>query len=304
MERDESDAGHTGAFLQHLEGERRMSPYTVRNYRQALQDFQRYLAPDGLTPEAADQRALRSYIIDAQRAGTGRRTLHLRMSALRAFYQYLLKNGKLETNPATGVSVPRFRRPLPRYFSEKEVSGFLEIPMRWLEEGKLDPFTAYRDVLVFELLYAAGLRISELTGLNWSQANLKASSLRVHGKGGKERHCPMGELARDRLRIFRDEHAVVTGGEDPVLHDLAGARLKPFWIQKRMKGYLREAGLPEDLTPHKLRHSYATHLLNAGADLRVVQELLGHARLATTQVYTHVGLQRLKEAHRKAHPRA
>jgi integrase/recombinase XerC len=292
-------------FLVHLKAERRYSDYTVRNYRQVLDGLLEYLgqeAAEGFT--GLEQRSLRSYIIDAQRSGISRRTLHLRVSAFRSFFRYLREQGEMERNPMAGLTVPRYSHPLPRFLSEKEVDRLLSQPMERLAAGELDPFTARRDQLAFELLYGAGLRISELVGLDWGHWNRNRGSLSVTGKGRKERLCPVGKAANGLLKAFRREHAIRSGPDDPVLHDLAGKRLSPIRIQKVMKTYLRMAELPEDLTPHKLRHSYATHLLNAGADLRVVQELLGHASLSTTQIYTHVGLNRLKEAHRRAHPRA
>jgi integrase/recombinase XerC len=296
-------------FLQFIEGERRYSRYTIRNYRQALEGLLIYICSDG-RPQTRDlfkvlgPMTLRSYIIEAQRAGTSRRTLHLRISAFRSFFRYLRKHGLVDHNPVTGVSVPKFRKPLPKFLTEKEMSRFLEGPNRLLEEEKSDPFTARRDELLFELFYGAGLRISEVVQATWGDFEASSGCLKVLGKGQKERVCPVGKRVAGQLQAFKKEHAVVHGRGDPILHTLDGKRLTPFWIQKRMKVYLRLADLPEDLTPHKIRHSFATHLLNAGADMRVVQELLGHASLSTTQVYTHVGLKRLKEAHQQAHPRA
>ncbi len=295
-------------FLTHLEAERRYSGYTVRNYRQALEGLLKYLCEGGGGGgplfEVLGPMTLRSYIIDAQRGGLSRRTLHLRVSAFRSFFRYLRKHGLIAHNPATGVSVPAYRKPLPKFFTEAEMARFLDGPRELLAAGKLDPFTAARDELVFELFYGAGVRISELVAANWGDYEPAEKCLRVTGKGGKQRICPVGVRAAELLEAFRRDHAIVKERSDPLLHTLTGRRLSPFWIQQRMKVYLRQAGLPEDLTPHKIRHSFATHLVNAGADLRVVQELLGHASLSTTQIYTHVGLARLKEAHQKAHPRA
>lgn len=311
MERDDLPAAERGLidrYLRHIEAERRYSRYTVRNYRQALEGFLRYLAVSGqLVPDlfrTIGPLTVRSYIIEAQREGISRRTLHLRISALRSFFRYLRTHGLIDNNPTAGLSVPAYRKPLPKFFSEREMARFLDGPGQMLEAGSLDPFTARRDELLFELFYGAGLRISEVVQAGWGDYDPASSTIRVMGKGNKERICPVGQRAAGLLKTFRSTLAAVKGREDPILHTLAGQRLTPFWIQKRMKLYLRQAGLPEDLTPHKIRHSFATHLLNAGADMRVVQELLGHASLSTTQVYTHVGLKRLKEAHRRAHPRA
>ena len=308
MELPGAERGLIERFLLHLESEKRYSTYTIRNYRQALEGLLQYICAGGAVEKDIFQligpMSLRSYIIEAQRSGSSRRTLHLRMSACRSFFRYLRKHGIVDHNPVAGISVPKYRRPLPKFLSEKEMERFLDGPAELLERGEMDTFTARRDELLFELFYGAGLRISEAVQTDWGDYDNSAKCLKVMGKGRKERICPIGGHAASLLMNFKKEHAVLKGQGDPVLHDLTGARLAPFWIQKRMKVYLRHAGLPEDLTPHKIRHSFATHLLNAGADMRVVQELLGHSSLSTTQIYTHVGLKRLKEAHQMAHPRA
>ncbi len=303
-----TEQGQIDRFLKFLESERQYSRYTIRNYRQALEGLLHYVS-DGRNDvdnffEVIGPMSIRSYIIDVQRTGISKRTLHLRLSAFRSFFRYLRKQGVVDHNPVAGVSVPKFRKPLPKFFTEKEMERFLEGPAILLQEEKIDAFTALRDSLVFELFYGAGLRISEVVQADWGHYNPDSRCLKVLGKGKKERICPVGRHVADLLKAFREHHAIAKGRGDPLLHTLDGHRLTPFWIQKRMKVYLRLADLPEDLTPHKIRHSFATHLLNAGADLRVVQELLGHASLSTTQVYTHVGLRRLKEAHSRAHPRA
>jgi len=295
-------------FLTYISSERRYSPYTVRNYRQAIEELLRYLVASAPHTTNLFQilgpMTLRSYIIDVQRSGISRRTLHLRVSALRSFFRYLRRRGLMDRNPMTGVTVPKYRKPLPKFFTETEMVRFLRAPRRMLETGKSDPFTAARDELLFELFYGGGLRISEVVRATWGDYDAGKAYLKVLGKGQKERICPIGTHAAELMQRFHAGEAVAKGRTDPLLHRLDGRPLTPFWIQRRMKVYLREADLPEDLTPHKIRHSFATHLLNAGADMRVVQELLGHASLSTTQIYTHVGLKRLKEAHRAAHPRA
>lgn len=293
-------------FLLTLECERRYSPYTVRNYRQAMTDFAVYLgrtAPGYRGAAGIEFSAARSYIIDAQRSGLSRRTLHLRVSALRSYFRWRMREGLADRNPLNGLKVPRLLKPLPKFFTESQMRVFLEGPDALHVAGQTDAFSAARDALVFELFYGAGLRVSELVSLNWGDYEVGNGTMRVKGKGGKERLCPVGRQAARRIETFRREVAVLTAREDPLVHQPSGLRLTPFWVQRRMKVYLRHAGLPEDLTPHKIRHSFATHLLNAGADLRVVQELLGHSSLSTTQIYTHVGLKRLKEAHAAAHPR-
>jgi len=308
MELPEAEREWIERYLRHLETEKRYSIYTLRNYRQALEDLLKYLVENSRYQdrlfERLGTRETRSYVIDAQRTGISKRTLHLRLSAIRSFFRYLRKHGVVDRNPVAGVSVPKFRKPLPKFLTEKEMARFLDGPDILLEQGKSTPFTACRDALLFELFYGAGLRISELVQANWGDYDNSAGCLKVLGKGNKERICPIGKQASVVLTAFRQDHAVSKSPDSPIVQDLAGQRLTPFWIQKRMKVYLRLADLPEDLTPHKIRHSFATHLLNAGADMRVVQELLGHASLSTTQIYTHVGLKRLKDAHARAHPRA
>ena len=184
------------------------------------------------------------------------------------------------------------------------MTRLLAAPQRMLAEQRIEPDIAWRDRLAMELLYGAGLRVSELVGLNYGDVDLESGVARVLGKGRKERLSPVGKVAGAAMRKFRDEFAAEKGPGAPVLQNPGGGRMAVAQVQQMLKRYLAEAGLPLDLTPHKLRHSYATHLLNAGADLRLVQELLGHAQLTTTQVYTHVSVARLKDIYAKAHPRA
>ena len=293
-------------FADFLEKERRYSKYTVRNYRQAFEDFYRWLQTEGLWDQGLDAlnaRALRDFVIEAQRR-FGRRTLHNHVSGLRAFFTFWVRHERLKRNPLLGVPLPKLERRLPQFLTEEQMIRLLEGPQRLLENETIDAFTACRDRLVMELLYGGGLRVSELTGLDYGAVDLREGIARVLGKGRKERLCPLGRVATALLRKFQTEFARDTGMAAPVLITSRHERLPVRQVQLLMKRYLALAGLPMDLTPHKLRHSYATHLLNAGADLRLVQELLGHAQLATTQVYTHVSVARLKEVYAKAHPRA
>jgi len=293
-------------FLDYLAKERRYSAYTVRNYRQALADFHQWLQQSGRG--AGDfgrltAREVRDFVIEAQRR-FGRRTLHNHVSGLRTFYRYWMREGKLARNPFTGVPLPKLEKPLPKFLSEAQMLSLLAGPEKLLAAEQLDAFTALRDRLVLELLYGGGLRVSELVALNYGAIDFGTGSARVLGKGRKERICPLGDAAMACLRKFRDAHAQAAGRDAPVLITPPGRRLAVGAVQQLVKRYLALADLPMDITPHKLRHSYATHLLNAGADLRSVQELLGHASLTTTQIYTHTSVARLKEIHSKAHPRA
>ena len=293
-------------FLEHLEKERRYSRYTVRNYRQAFEDFWRWLARNGQTDRGLDRlgvREMRDFIIEGQRRFS-RRTLHNHVSGLRAFCRFWQRRGRLKSNPLTGVPLPRLDKPLPKFLTEKQMTDLLTGPLRLLENQSLDAFTAWRDRLVMELLYGGGLRVSELVGLDYGQIDYENGVARVMGKGRKERLCPLGRVAMAVLVKWRDEFARDRTPESPVIVNRRHERLPVRQVQLLLKRYLALAGLPNDITPHKLRHSYATHLLNAGADLRLVQELLGHVNLATTQIYTHVSVAHLKKIYERAHPRA
>ncbi len=293
-------------FEEFLALERRYSAYTVRNYRQAFEDFYLWLKEAGLWGsgfDALEVRTMRDFVIEAQRR-FGRRTLHNHVSGLRSFFKFWLRRGRVRRDPFLGVPLPKLEKRLPKFLTEEQMVRLLAGPERLLKAGEIDALTACRDRLAMELLYGAGLRVSELIGLNYGAVDLQAGVARVLGKGKKERLCPMGRVATELVKKFRAEFAMRRAPEDPVLVTVRHERMDDGQVQKMLKRYLAAAELPMDLTPHKLRHSFATHLLNAGADLRLVQELLGHANLATTQVYTHVSVARLKEIYAKAHPRA
>ena len=202
------------------------------------------------------------------------------------------------------MSLPKLNKPLPKFLTEKQMGQLLAGPMNLLENDSLEPWLAWRDRLVLELLYGAGIRVSELAGLNYGDVDFRRGVARIRGKGNKERLCPLGKIAMLVLQKFRQEFSTSSGYEDPVVLGNKKLRIRVRQVQLMVKQYLALADLPLDLTPHKIRHSFATHLLNHGADLRLVQDLLGHSSLSSTQVYTHVTLGRLKDAHRKAHPRA
>jgi integrase/recombinase XerC len=288
-------------FMAH---ERRYSAYTVRNYRQAFDDFYGWLkGSGGAQLDALTPRQTRDFVVEAQRR-FDRRTLHNHVSGLRTFYRFWLRRGRVTQNPFATVPLPKLEKRLPKFLTEEQMKLLLTGPQRLLENETVDAPTAWRDRLAMELLYGGGLRVSELVGLTYGSIDFDSGVARVVGKGRKERLCPIGRVALAVLVKFRDEFARRTAPASPVLTNADGTRMTTRAVQLMLKRYLALAGLPLDLTPHKLRHSYATHLLNAGADLRLVQELLGHVQLATTQVYTHVSVARLKEIYAKAHPRA
>ncbi len=293
-------------FLSHLELERRLSKYTARNYRQALEVFFSYLRQSCSWEgdlDAITRREARDFLVERQR-NVSRRTLRNQVSGIRAFFKYCLRQGHAKANPFLSISLPKLPKTLPKFLTQAQMNTLLAQPDRLLEGEGADPFAALRDRMILELLYGGGLRVSELVGLDYGALDLKRGVVRVLGKGRKERLCPIGPQAADAVRRFRDECAKDASLDSPVVVNRSGKRLSPRSVQLLTKKYLRMADLPLDLTPHKLRHAFATHLLDEGADLRSVQEMLGHANLSTTQIYTHVSAARLKEAHRLAHPRA
>ena len=246
---------------------------------------------------------MRDFVIEGQRRYS-RRTLHNHVSGLRAFWKFWMRRGRIRHSPFIGLPLPRLAQPLPRFLTERQMVDLLAGPQRLIENGSLDAFTAWRDRLVMEFLYGGGLRVSELSGLNYGQIDFERGVARVLGKGNKERLCPLGRVATAVLVKWRNEFARTSSPDAPVVVNGRHQRLPVRQIQRLLKRYLALADLPADMTPHKLRHSYATHLLNAGADLRLVQELLGHVNLATTQIYTHVSVAHLKKVYERAHPRA
>lgn len=299
------EAGWIENFCRYLAAERRLSPRTVRNYHHALVAIFRYVRGVGRhrgAIEETPERTMRSYLVEAQRNGIARRTLHLHLSAARTFFGYLQQKQLVNRSPVAGLKAPQFTKPLPKFLTEQQMEAFLDGPMRLLDAGEISARQAMLDQLVFEALYAAGLRISELVGLHYRQVDSATRILRVRGKGGRERLLPYGDTLQQLLQSWTRYHRGEAEPEDFVFCFTGGQPLTPQWVQRRMKVYLTLAGLPADLSPHKIRHSYATHLLNAGADLRLVQELLGHQSLSTTQVYTHLDMRRLKAAHRQSHP--
>ena len=313
----EEPEGLFAQFLRYLEAERLASPHTRRNYAQAGREFERWhVRVHGAGPEwpQLTRDTFRGYLRWLGRGSLDARTVALRFSALRSFYRWLQRHEHTQSSPLRGVALPKRTRKLPRFLSENQMRDLLAAPLHELKRRlPLDPppsraekLALVRDLAVLELFYTAGLRISELCSLRLQQLDLDSRLVRVLGKGRKEREIPVGRPALNALSAYwlavghpkTPEAFVFWGSEqgpDP---------LTPRTVQRRLKFYLAAAQLDPALSPHKLRHSFATHLLNRGADLRSVQELLGHAQLATTQVYTHVSLERLQQVYRNAHPRA
>jgi integrase/recombinase XerC len=304
-------------FLVHLATDRGASVYTQRNYRDALKEFCRWHIEERKTNPVWDKLQrddFRSYLRFLGRNDLSRAATALRFSALRTFYKFLIRHGVVEISPIKILSLPKVQRRLPKFLTKQQMEDLLVAPMRLLdvqkrEKGAGRPIStaaALRDVAVLETIYSCGLRISELCGLCADDIDWSQQIVRVRGKGKKERLVPIGKPALMAIQDYWNALKQPPGGAGLVFLSEKKKRtpLAPLQLSRRLKIYLALAGLDPHLTPHKLRHSYATHLLDAGADLRSVQELLGHALLITTQVYTHVTTERLKKAYDAAHPRA
>jgi len=302
-------------FYQHLATDRGASAYTQRNYRQALEEFCRWHQEErtsGPVWGKLQRDDFRSYLRFLGRHKLGRAAIQLRFSALRTFNKFLIRHGVLAASPIKNLSLPKLGRRLPKFLTPQQMNELLVAPLKLLPaaadsvESKQRLVLCRRDTAILETLYSCGLRISELCGLKAQDIDWPERLVRVLGKGKKERLIPIGQPALESIRNYWQLLPQAPAGEAPVFF-AKGSKPKPVSprdLQLRLKKYLVLAGLDPHLTPHKLRHSYATHLLDAGADLRSVQELLGHAHLVTTQVYTHLTTERLKRAYDKAHPRA
>lgn len=304
-------------FLAHLATDRGASSHTQRNYRQAVTEFfgwhrrERGAAPSW---EQLQRDDFRAYLRFLGRNNLGRAAIQLRFSALRTFYRFLVRHGAMATSPIKNLALPGIGKRLPAYLTPDQMRALLEAPLQPLSVPKekkargrpLSASICYRDVAVLETVYSCGLRVSELCGLRAEDLDWNEQFVRVRGKGRKERMVPIGEPALRAIRSYWSTLAQPPTGTQPVFlaHKPKPTPLTPRDLARRLKKHLAVAGLDPNLTPHKLRHSYATHMLDAGADLRSVQELLGHAHLVTTQVYTHVATERLKRAYDSAHPRA
>jgi len=303
-------------FFQHLAVDRGASIYTQRNYRQALEEFQRWHTEDRKRPIAWDglQRDdFRAYLRSLGRHNLGRAAIQLRFSALRTFYKFLIRHGVTAASPIKNLALPKLGRRLPKFLTAQQMVDLLTAPLKLIPgEGTGKPAVGragvicYRDVAILETIYSCGLRISELCGLRAEDIDGGERLVRIRGKGRKERLIPIGEPALNAIDNYWQLLPQVPSGSLPVFF-ASSAKLRTVSardLQLRLKKYLAMAGLDPAISPHKLRHSYATHLLDAGADLRSVQELLGHAHLVTTQVYTHLTTERLKKAYNDSHPRA
>lgn len=289
-----------GAFLEFLSSERRASPRTVANYELALRQFREWQEPfKGWHELTADD--FRAFLFELMKRERGRATIRLQFAALRSFFKWLTRRRDLKVNPLLEVQLPKREKKLPVVLTVAQIEQMLELPLT-MEKSKRDAVWApQRDAAILELFYSTGMRLSELVALNVEDIDAYTETVRVFGKGSKERLCPVGSKAIEAVQRYR----AMAGVHDGALFlSKLRRRITTQAVDDVVSKYWRASGLPVHLTPHKLRHSFATHLLNNGADLRSVQELLGHASLSTTQIYTHVSTQRMREVYEKAHPRA
>lgn len=295
-------------FLEHLTHERSVSPHTVRAYEGDLLRFLEFLSVDYLGRAAADiapgdvePLAVRSLLAHLSRRGVGPKSQSRTLSAVRSLFRFACREGVVESNPASAVRTPKQPRPLPRHLRPGEMENLLDAA------GGHDPLEI-RDRSILELLYAAGLRVGELVGLDWEDVDLSSRMVRVLGKGGKERLVPFGAPAAEALREWiAIWETVADRGLDPsepIFLNNRGGRLTARSVRRIVDRYVDKAQIAPGVHPHTLRHTFATHLLEGGADLRAIQELLGHSSLATTQRYTHLEIERLLDVYRQSHPRA
>ncbi|MCR5413119.1 MAG: tyrosine recombinase [Kiritimatiellae bacterium] len=299
-------------FVSHLFAERNVSQNTIVGYSGDIAQLAAFLwgakAPPPLDWASVKDRNAREFLAALSKDGATATTIRRKLAAARTFFRFLQRERAVVDNPFSLLKGPRKAKLLPRTLSVADVERFLARPRKDFEDGTLGEYPAKRDEALFEFLYSTGCRIGEAIALKWGDADLARGSAIVTGKGSKDRLVVLGAPAVAAMKALRDAISarrpeLASDGADAFLSDRFG-RISARFVERRMKRYLSEADLPADLSPHKLRHSFATHLLDAGADLRSVQEMLGHASLSTTQIYTHVSVERLKDEYAKAHPRA
>ncbi len=298
-------------FLEYLELERNLSAHTLRAYRGDLERFVTFLArdylnvrPADLRPKDVDTPAVRAFLAAMTRQGLARRSQGRALSAVKSLFRFACLQGRLPANPASSVRTPKQEKTLPRHLRPGEIERLIEAPA-------IDKPFGRRDRALLELLYATGLRVGELVSLDRDDVDLEARVLRVLGKGSKERMVPFGTAAAEALAAWLDDWDEVRARRPPAVNDdepiflnNRGGRLSDRSVRHVVDRYTAAAGVPAGVHPHTLRHTFATHLLEEGADLRTIQELLGHSSLATTQRYTHVEIERMLRIYRESHPRA
>ncbi|WP_020507332.1 tyrosine recombinase XerC [Lamprocystis purpurea] len=293
-------AGPIEPFLAHLAHERRLADLSITGYRADLERISTWLTDAGGDADAItrlDQPQIRRYIAWRHRSGVGGRTLQRELSSLRSLYRWLLREGRVPNNPAVGIRAPKTPRKLPATLDADQLCGLLDRPV--------DDLLAIRDTAMIELFYSSGLRLAELVSVNLGDIDMADAALRVTGKGDKTRVVPVGTQAREAVAYWLRVRANLAAGDEPALFvSSRGNRIHPRTVRTRVAQWAQEQGADRHVHPHLLRHSFASHLLESSGDLRAVQELLGHADISTTQIYTHLDFQHLAQVYDQAHPRA
>jgi len=288
-------------FMDFLKVERNASSNTMLAYRRDLEELNRFIGPER-NPGSITSKEIRSWLASMVKRGASRSTVARKLASIRSFFRFLLRQGIVKKSPADGIRAPQTKKPLPAYLSVDEAFSMLET-------GGDNGFQNLRNRAILELLYSSGIRVGELSGLDVSSVSLSPEMVRVRGKGNKERIIPFGSKAAEALNAYLPfRHALLERlhykDEKAFFINRMGTRLSPRSVERLVARRRLEAGLNSPVTPHTFRHSMATHLLESGADLRTIQEMLGHVSLATTQIYTHLDLSHLAEVYDKAHPRA
>ena len=309
-----SSADWPGQFFRFLSNEKDASVYTQRNYQQALNEFEQWYRDTHESPvrwNQLERNDFRLFLRQLGRKELSQAAIRLRFSALNSFYKFLMRRGLVESSPVKDVTLPKPAKRLPQFLTIDQMNALLDAPMRELSakdgtKRKVSQLPSLRDRAILETIYSCGLRIGEICRMLAGEIEPDDLVVNVHGKGKKERQVPIGRAAVEAIRLYWERLAKPPTLDEPVFFASEKKRsaIYPRLVQLRLKKYLTICGLDPTLTPHKLRHSYATHMLDAGADLRSVQEMRGHANLTTTQVYTHVTTERIKQAYDEAHPRA
>jgi len=289
---------HATDFFVYLKNERGLSARTLTAYQRDIEQLLQFLESDEIEqPRQVTQHHIRAFIAQRHRQGLGGKSLQRLLSAIRGLFRWLLREGLAEHNPATPVKAPKSPRHLPATLDADSIRQLLEIPC--------DTPLAIRDKAIMELFYSSGLRLSELATLRWEQLDLVSGMVTVTGKGNRTRMVPVGRMATEALLEWRKNRGVFASFEQPfVFVSQRGTPIATRTIQSRIRYWAKRQGIPQNIYPHLLRHSFASHVLESSGDLRAVQELLGHADISTTQIYTHLDFQHLAKVYDKAHPRA
>ncbi|MCK4930904.1 MAG: tyrosine recombinase XerC [Candidatus Aminicenantes bacterium] len=288
------------AFLEYLKHEKNASPHTIVSYQRDLKQLAVYLKKKNISLKRTDNVVLRGFLATLYEKRNKKSTVARKLAAIRSFFQFCIRKRWLEDNPAKVVATPKQEKPVPSFLSEEDMEQFLDIPKT---RRPLD----LRDKSILELLYATGSRVSELVGIDLEDINFEERLIRVRGKGKKERLVPFGKIAEQSLELYIRARSLIHKGqidENALFLNYRGDRITSRSVERVVDKYIRFSAMRRKISPHSLRHSFASHLLSRGADLRVIQELLGHESLATTQKYTHLDLKQLIDVYKKSHPRS